>query len=410
MLSWNRFRWPGIVLLAGLFCAALSWLAPAADDKVEKTVEKSAEKTAEKTDPFAVPNGTAEELLKYIEGLAKERPTADNREAMMEFFKKRSTAMVEAADKVLAAKPTADQAKTAVKCKVGSLQLLERLGDADAVKKLEAVPAELEKAGLKDLIPEVRGALLLSKLQRGAGMNKEDFAKVLAEVKTFLSEQKKPDRVAANLAINAAMAAEGSADTQQAIQTYEDFGKLLAKSDDKNISGMGAMMQGAARRLGLVGKEMTLEGTTVEGKPFDWSKYKGKVVLIDFFATWCGPCRAEVPNVEKNYEAYHQKGFDVVTISVDQDRKALDDYLEQNKHPWTVLHDSAEARGTDKSMSTYYGIIGIPQLILVGKDGKVVSLEARGPQLGKELEKLLGPPEKKKEDKTEEKKTAPDKK
>jgi thiol-disulfide isomerase/thioredoxin len=156
---------------------------------------------------------------------------------------------------------------------------------------------------------------------------------------------------------------------------------------------MAAMMQGAARRLGLVGKTFVLSGVTPAGKPFQWSKYKGKVVLVDFFATWCGPCRAELPNIARNYEAYHRHGFDVVSVSLDRDRSALDEFLDKEKHPWTVLLDNTEAAGTEKSMATYYGIFGIPQQILVGRDGKVVTLAARGERLGRELERLLGPPD-----------------
>ena len=152
-------------------------------------------------------------------------------------------------------------------------------------------------------------------------------------------------------------------------------------------------MLGAARRLDLVGKPFVLEGSTVAGKPLDWKKYRGKVVLIDFFATWCGPCREEMPNIMKCYKAYRKRGFDVVSISIDRDRKAIEDFVEKEKYPWTVLLDRNEARGTDKSMATYYGIFTIPQMILVGKDGQVLALNVRGEQLGKKLEELLGPVE-----------------
>jgi thiol-disulfide isomerase/thioredoxin len=395
MSIWNKCRWSAVGLLAGSLCIAQAWLAPGKEKAPPTGAEKAAEeKPAEKADPFAVPKGTPEELLKYIEGLKTARPSSDSLEARKEFSKKLFQALLEAADRILAGKPNKDQAKSAAEYKVAALNMLDRTGDPEAAKKLEALPAELEKAGLKDLIGEVRGMLLQRRLQRARGLKPEEFAKLIAEIKTFVSESKL-DESAIQVAMMAAMTAEDK-DKVQAIQVYNDFGKLLAKSENKNVAEMGAMMEGAARRLDLPGKEMTVEGTTVDGKPFDWSKYKGKVVLIDFFATWCGPCRAEMPNLEKNYEAYHEKGFDVVTISVDQDRKALDEYLEQNKHPWTVLHDHAAPGGNAKTMSAYYGVFGIPQLILVGKDGKVVSLNTRGEALGKELEKLLGAPDEKK--------------
>ena len=270
--------------------------------------------------------------------------------------------------------------------------MLTRLGEEDAVKKLEAFPAELAKAGLKDLVWQAKCALLQHRSQGVHRMTAAEFAKLVGEVKQCLAESDL-NPMAARVAMEAAMNAERSR-PELAVNAYQELGKLLAASKDENLSRFGATMLGAARRLGLVGNMIEIHGTTVDGKPFDWSKYKGKVVLIDFWATWCGPCLAEIPNIEKNYKDYHGRGFDVVSISIDQDRKDLDEFLEKHKQPWTMLHDVAEARGTDKSLSTYYGIFAIPQMMLVGRDGKVLSLSIRGDQLGDELAKLLGPGEK----------------
>jgi thiol-disulfide isomerase/thioredoxin len=346
---------------------------------------------AQPPDPLVVPKGTPEELLKYIDELKEARPTSDSREVVQAFLKKQAAALLEAAERILAAKPSPEQAHAAVQYKLMALQILDRMGDPDAAKKIGGFAAELEKAGLTTLAREVRLAVLQIRA-RHAGLSHAQLLDLVAEVKRLLKADP-IDRAAAGLALQTATAVEHGGDAELAVRAYAELGRIIAASDDPKVAPMAAMMQGAARRLGLVGKTFVLSGVTPAGKPFQWSKYKGKVVLVDFFATWCGPCRAELPNIARNYEAYHRHGFDVVSVSLDRDRSALDEFLDKEKHPWTVLLDNTEAAGTEKSMATYYGIFGIPQQILVGRDGKVVTLAARGERLGRELERLLGPPD-----------------
>ncbi len=126
----------------------------------------------------------------------------------------------------------------------------------------------------------------------------------------------------------------------------------------------------------------------MDGKKFDWSQYKGKVVLVDFWATWCGPCREEIPNMKANYEKYHAQGFDIVGISVDEDRAKLEKFLKTEKIPWTTINEKPDDEG-NSPMVDYYGIMGFPTTMLVDREGKVVELEARGEDLGKELAKLF---------------------
>lgn len=132
--------------------------------------------------------------------------------------------------------------------------------------------------------------------------------------------------------------------------------------------------------------------TDLNGAPLSISKFKGKVVLVDFWATWCGPCIAELPNVKECYNKYHDKGFDVVGISLDQGRDVLEKFIEKEKLPWTQLFedDVHKGEGWSHPMVRYYGINAIPAAILLDKEGKVVSMAARGEDLPKLVEKLLG--------------------
>ena len=124
----------------------------------------------------------------------------------------------------------------------------------------------------------------------------------------------------------------------------------------------------------------------LNGQPLAWNRYRGKVVLVDFWATWCGPCRAEFPQLKKLYESYKSRGFEVVAICLDQDRAQLEEFLQKESLPWITLHD----QGGTSPTADRYGVTTLPTSILVDKNGKVISLAARGDELTKQLEKLLG--------------------
>lgn len=124
----------------------------------------------------------------------------------------------------------------------------------------------------------------------------------------------------------------------------------------------------------------------LSGKPISLAQYRGKVVLMDFWATWCGPCVGEMPNVIANYKKYHAQGFDIVGVSLDQDKGSLTKYIADNKMPWRQIFDG---KGWGSAVGKQYGVQAIPFGLLIGRDGKIIALEVRGPALGPAIAKAL---------------------
>lgn len=112
---------------------------------------------------------------------------------------------------------------------------------------------------------------------------------------------------------------------------------------------------------------------------------KGNYVLVDFWASWCGPCRMEMPNVVANYDKYHSKGFDVVGVSFDKDADAWKAAIKSLGMPW---HHISDLKGWQSLGASVYGIQSIPANVLLDPTGKVVALDLRGNALGKKLEEI----------------------
>jgi thiol-disulfide isomerase/thioredoxin len=138
----------------------------------------------------------------------------------------------------------------------------------------------------------------------------------------------------------------------------------------------------------LINQPIQVAGLTLDGRNVSLADYRGKVVLIDFWATWCGPCKAEIPNIFANYQKYHSSGFEVIAISLDSDLQELQEFVTNENPPWVTLADRHPLNRM--SMSSKFGISGIPAFILVGADGKVIDTNCRGEKLGQRLATALG--------------------
>lgn len=139
-------------------------------------------------------------------------------------------------------------------------------------------------------------------------------------------------------------------------------------------------------RLELAGKPAPQLGAEdFDGKPVELSSYEGKVLLVDFWATNCAPCLEEFPAIKQLYADYHDKGLEIVGISLDEDRETVDQFQESAKLPWRMTMSSADSGAT----RARYRARTIPSMFLIDQKGRIVRVDVRGHHLRRSVEQLL---------------------
>ncbi len=177
-----------------------------------------------------------------------------------------------------------------------------------------------------------------------------------------------------------AMALQIAGDRDAALAVYDKLsGSFFLNAEVKEWCAR------RTQRLALSGKPAPeITGTTIAGQPFDVSPWKGKVVLVDFWATNCRPCLEEMPKLQEIYAEFHPLGLELVGISFDEEDAPLTEFLERTKLPWTIVRN-------DKQTSERYHVELIPCLVLIDATGNVAATDVRTPHLRGALRTMLTP-------------------
>jgi len=408
MLLTRRGSWLSALLLsASLLNGPALRPAQAQDDAPKAKPDAAAKDGAakegaegeKKKGPPAPPEGNdPKELKLYLTRVMRARPPEQTPEAISRFLEN-----VRFAGEAVLKKDIEDEEllAQAASLQIQALEAMARFGDESAEEKLEKLKEALsqdKRAGVKAVVEVSQFESKLAKLPE---LEPAEQKKLIEELAAKLAAPKLiPDYIGMTQSVG--MLLESLDQPEQAKAALVLFAdKLEERKDDEPqvaslIKRIVPSLRGTAKRLDLIGHPIEIKGTALDGQPFDIENWKGKVVLVDFWATWCGPCIQEMPNVIRHYKGYHDKGFEVVGISLDESADDLKEFLKENKIPWVTLFDAKEENaGWNNPLARKYGISGIPTCILVDQKGNVVSLSARGEKLEEWLTKLLGPAEEK---------------
>jgi thiol-disulfide isomerase/thioredoxin len=214
---------------------------------------------------------------------------------------------------------------------------------------------------------------------------------LVAEVRSLLSQQDNLTLESLDATLNAGQMLEYSGRFAQAKQVFAEIGAGFTEAEPALSQQAERAVRFAEKRIGAIGREATIQGVRPDGTPFDWAKWQGKVVLVDFWATWSQPWHEQLPELRATFDQFHEQGFEIVGVNLDESKDEVYRYLQQRGLPWPVVVDETVG-GLANPNAIRYGVDVVPFAMLVGRDGKVAGIHVRGEALNAQVQALLDLP------------------
>jgi thiol-disulfide isomerase/thioredoxin len=253
------------------------------------------------------------------------------------------------------------------------------------VERLESLFEKLNRSGQdEELVPYVRFRQLMADYGRKIQTaSTEEFVKIhtawLKQLEGYADKYpNSPD--AAEAMLQLAIAQEYAGEEKEAKKWY---GRV---ADKFPRSAAGRKAAGALTRLESIGKAISLQGESPSGGVVDLAAFRGKVVLIQYWATWCEPCKADMAALKELLAKYGPAGFNIICINLDSRRQDMAAYLAERRIRWPQIYEEG---GLDSRPANELGILTLPTMILVDQQGKVVNRNVDVAALERELERLL---------------------
>lgn len=308
-------------------------------------------------------------VMPHLEALQRVSPVEQSRESV--------TAMVVALgdhlDQLLAKPLDETVATEALGFRHMIHQVAGQLSVPDAAAKRNAWIEQLKKDSRSVYAVAGRGFEILASLRdQGIAVGSEEAWQTVFDRTTALLKDTSASPFGATIAMQVSEASEMAAPTALAATAHNAFAKLFRDSDNENVRGAASVIEGIGRKLSLPGNEMIVNGKTLGGSEFNLASLKGKVVVVDFWATWCPHCIEAFPALEALYEKHREAGLEIVGVNIDDSKELWSEYLADKPLPWLHVQNLGDGESKSHPNADRYGINGIPFLVLIGRDGKVI--------------------------------------